>query len=566
MIKGIGVSGGIGIGTAVVIKQQAASYEEHAADPAAEKNRFHQALEQFCEQTEKLAEEMAQSAGEKEGEILRGHILMVKDPFMQSQIEEQIDAGSSAEAAVDFACTLFIQMFESSGDELTIQRAADVRDIRQRLFELLTNSGSSALSALPMGTVLVAEDLTPSMTAQMDKAAIAGIVTQNGGRTSHSAILARALRIPAVLQVENAAGRIQNGDKIALDGSSGEVWINPNSEQLAELEEKKKSYEALTAELRTLVGKPTQTADGKQAELCANMGTPSDLPAVLENDCEGIGLFRTEFLFMDRDKAPTLEEQFEVYKKVVTALEGKPVIIRTLDVGGDKDIPYLGMKQEENPFLGFRAVRYCLKNQALFHDQLKALVMAAAFGDLRIMVPLVTTVTEVREVKAMIASIQAECQEEGISFGKTIPLGVMIETPAACMIADLLAKETDFFSIGTNDLTQYVMAADRGNQEAAYLYSTYDPAVLRSIERIISSAHTSKIPVGMCGEAAADPLLTPLLLAYGLDEFSVSAPSVLPTRRTIARWNMPEAGQVAEHVRSLSTAEEIQTYLESVQK
>ena len=566
MMMGIGVSDGIGIGTAVVIRQQAVVYEDRAADPAAEQQRFQKALEQFCQNTEKLAEEIERTAGEKEGEILRGHILMMQDPFMQGQIKEQIDSGSSAESSVNFACELFINMFEASGDDLTMQRAADVRDIRQRLFDLLTDAKTQDLSKLPPHSILVAEDLTPSMTARMDKSAIAGIVTQNGGRTSHSAILARALRIPAVLQVENAAARIQNGDLVALDGSSGEVAIRPDEALLGQFQKKKQAYDSSLLELHTLIGKPAQTVDGHRVELFANIGSPKDLPSVLENDCEGIGLFRTEFLFMDREKAPSLEEQFEAYQNVVTAMNGKPVIIRTLDVGGDKDIPYLGLKKEENPFLGFRAVRYCLQNEALYHDQLKALVMASAYGDLRIMIPLVTTVSEVRAVKAMVQSIREECQKEGISIGKTIPVGVMIETPAACMIADYLAEEADFFSIGTNDLTQYTMAVDRGNPDVAYLYSTYDPAVLRAIEHTISCARKARIPAGMCGESAADPLLTPLLISYGLDEFSVSPSSALSAKKAITQWNLSEANEAAEHIRSLRTAEEVKNYLIQIQK
>ena len=566
MMKGIGVSGGIGIGTAVVIRQQAAVYEDHSADPAAEKARFQNALEQFCQTTEKLAEDIERNAGEKESEILRGHILMVQDPFMQAQINDQIDSGSSAEAAINFACDLFINMFEASGDDLTMQRAADVRDIRQRLFELLTGAKTPELSALPPGTVLVAEDLTPSMTARIDKSAITGIITQNGGRTSHSAILARALRIPAVLQAANVVDLIHSGDTVALDGDSGEIFHCPDKVQLQQLNEKKHTYDKLASGLQAFVGKPTRTADGRSVELCANIGSPADLDAVIENDCEGIGLFRTEFLFMDRDKAPTLEEQFEAYKKVVAAMHGKPVIIRTLDVGGDKDIPYLGMKQEENPFLGFRAVRYCLQNEALYHDQLKALLMASSYGDLRIMIPLVTNVSEVCAVKAMVQSIREECRAAGTPIGEATKVGVMIETPAACMIADYLAEEADFFSIGTNDLTQYTMAVDRGNPDVAYLYSTYDPAVLRSIAHVISCAHNAGIPAGMCGESAADPLLAPLLLSYGLDEFSVSAPSALSTRRTLSLWNMEEANRAAEHVRSLRTAEDVQKYLAAIQK
>lgn len=418
------------------------------------------------------------------------------------------------------------------------------------------------ISQVPSGTVLVARDLTPSMTAGIHPENIAGILTEVGGRTSHSAILARAMEIPAVLSIDGICNIVKNGDKVVLDGNCGQAIVNPDEVTMKAFEQKLEAYQQEKVLLTEYAGKPSITKDGIKVELVCNIGKPEDAKKVMECDGEGVGLFRTEFLFMDRDNIPTEEEQFEAYKTVAEAMKGKPVIIRTLDIGGDKAIPYLGLEAEENPFLGFRAIRFCLQRKDIYKVQLRALVRASAFGKIKIMVPLVTCVEELRQVKAMVADIMKELDSENVTYNKNLEIGVMMETAAACMIADILAKEAAFFSIGTNDLTGYTMAVDRGNAKAAYLYSTYQPAVLRSIKRIIECGKKEGIMVGMCGEAAADPKLIPLLLAFGLDEFSVSATSVLKTRKAIANCDVSECKVLADKVMQCTTEEEVLNLLD----
>ena len=568
MYTGIGASAGIGIGSVVVVKEPSLAYNNVAiSDAAAEKARFNEALEKCIAKTQAMAEDMKTRVGEKEAEILEGHVLLLMDPEMSSQIESNIENEKMcAEAAVEQTCDLFAQMFSSLEDEMFQQRATDVCDIKTRLLKILLDVEDVDLASVPEGTVLVAEDLTPSMTAGINPANVAGVLTEIGGKTSHSAILARALEIPAVLSIEGIVSKVENGQKVVLDGTSGHVFLSPDEATLAEYTEKREKYLEEKAALAAFIGKESSTADGRVVELCANIGKPEDALKVVECDGEGVGLFRTEFLFMDRPQVPTEDEQFEAYKKVAETLEGKPVIIRTLDIGGDKEIPYLGLGKEENPFLGFRAIRLCLQREDLYRPQLRALLRASAFGDIKIMVPMVTCVDEFRAVKTMLKEIMAELDEKSIPYNKDIKVGIMVETPAASLMADVFAKEADFFSIGTNDLTQYTMAVDRGNPDVAYLYSTYNPAVLRSIERVIKAGKEGGAMVGMCGEAAADPLLTPLLLSFGLDEFSVSATYILATRQTLSLWTMEEANAVAEKAMSMATEAEIQEYLKSVAK
>lgn len=568
MYTGIGASAGIGIGSVVIVKEPSLAYDNvTVSDAVAEKERFNNALEKCIAKTQAMAEDMKTRVGAKEAEILEGHVLLLMDPELTGQIETNIENEKMcAEAAVEQVCDMYAQMFSSIEDEMFQQRATDVCDIKTRLLKILLDVEDLDLAAVPQGTVLVAEDLTPSMTAGINPANVVGVLTEIGGKTSHSAILARALEIPAVLSIEGIVSKVENGQKVILDGSTGQVFASPDEDTLKEYTAKREEYLAEKAALQAFVGKESATADGHVVELCANIGKPEDALKVVECDGEGIGLFRTEFLFMDRPQVPTEDEQFEAYKKVAETLEGKPVIIRTLDIGGDKEIPYLGLAKEENPFLGFRAVRLCLKRDDLYRPQLRALLRASAYGEIKIMVPMISCIDELRAVKAMIEEIKAELDEKGIPYNKDIQVGIMVETPAASLMADAFAKEADFFSIGTNDLTGYTMAADRGNPDVAYLYSTYNPAVLRSIERVIKAGKAEGTMVGMCGEAAADPLLTPLLLSFGLDEFSVSATSILATRKTISLWTMEEANAVAEKAMTLVTEEEVREYLESVAK
>ncbi|MGN0476008.1 MAG: phosphoenolpyruvate--protein phosphotransferase [Ruminococcus sp.] len=567
MLKGINASEGIGIGKVMLIEEVNLSYEKKkVTDTQGEIERYRNALDAFCKKTEKQAENIKKTVGEKEAEILLGHLLMIKDPGMSSSIEGNITNGCCAEEAVEQVCDMFIGIFSMADDELTKQRASDIEDIKTGLIATLLGKEEADIASAPGGTVLVAKDLTPSMTSCIVKENIVGIVTEIGGKTSHSAILARAMEIPAVLSVDNAFEILNNGDEIIVDGSHGEVIENPSVGEISAYRDKTILFKKEKEELKKFLGKETVTSDGVKVELCCNIGKPDDADAVISKTGEGVGLFRTEFLYMDSTSQPSEDEQFEAYKKTALKLGDKPLIIRTLDVGGDKDIPYLGLKKEDNPFMGFRAVRYCLNRPDIYKPQLRALLRASAFGNIKIMVPLVTCLEEFTGVKALIKEIMADLDKEGIQYNKDIEIGVMIETPAGAMVADLLAEEADFFSIGTNDLTGYTMAVDRGNPDVAYLYSPFQPAVLRMIKKTIEEGNAKEIPVGMCGEAASDPLLIPLLISFGLDEFSVSATSVLKTRKIISLWSKKEADEVAKKAMTLKTEKEVVEYLTSVAK
>ncbi len=564
MNKGIAGSAGYGVGKVVIISDAKPEYENRTiTDTDAEIKRYDDAVAAFTEKTHAMAEAMKESVGEHNAEILEGHILLLTDPGMDEITKGAIMSGTCAEAAFESTCDMFAGMFQMADDELTRQRATDIGDIKVRMLKILTGTPDVNISEVPAGTILVAEDLTPSMTAGIVKENVAGIITAVGGKTSHSAILARALEIPAVLSVDGIVDMVSDGMTAVVDGCDGICILDPSQEEVDEYQAKREKYLSDKALLEVYRGKDTVTADGAKVHLYGNIGNPEDAKQVAACDGEGVGLFRTEFLFMGASELPSEEEQFQAYKAAAETMEGREVIIRTLDVGGDKDIPYLGLEKEDNPFLGFRAVRYCLQNKDSYRVQLRALLRASAFGDIKIMVPLVTCVDEIRSVKALVKELMAELDAENIAYNKDIQVGAMIETPAASLIADLLAKEADFFSIGTNDLTQYTMAVDRGNAKVAYLYSSYNPAVLRSMKNIIEAANAAGIMVGMCGEAAADPLLIPLLISFGLGEFSVSATSVLATRGTIAKWSKAEADELAAKALSLATEAEVAELLKA---
>lgn len=563
MLKGVGASAGIGIGKVICIREQNLDYSQvQYQGREQEKARLKQAVETFCEKTQRMAEDIRQRVGQKESEILSGQVMMLSDPFMVSQMEDAIQSGSCAEAAVDTVCQMYIEMFSNVEDELMKQRATDIGDIKTRMLRLLLGVESVDMASLPKGTVLAAKDLTPSMTVGLQKENISAIITEVGGKTSHSAILARALEIPAVLGIPDALQQLTDGQTAIVDGATGQVLTEPDAETLyhyTKLQEEQLRQKAMLSIYRD---KPTTDASGRSYQLYANIGSVMEAQAALENGAEGIGLFRTEFLFMDRPAMPDEEEQLEAYSSVSHLMKGKEVIIRTLDVGGDKEVSYLKMGSEQNPFLGWRAIRYCLSEQPLFKTQLRALLRAGAQErNIKIMLPLVTGVQEIRAARSLLEECKQELSREGLEYDPKIALGVMIETPAAALTADLMAKEADFFSIGTNDLTQYTIAVDRGNAKVEQLYTTLHPAVLRSIRGIIHAAKQAKIPVGMCGESAADPLLIPLLMQFGLDEFSVSASSVLKTRKTISEWNREQVEQVAEQAMQLSTPQELDEYL-----
>ena len=529
MYKGIAGSEGIGIGNVVIIEEHEIVIEnKKITDTDAEIARLQGAIEKFVNDTNAMADRMEKTVGAKDADILRGHIQMLQDPTIEEQITALIVSEKiTAEKALDQVLEQTAEIFAQIPDELLQQRATDFRDIKARILKILLGIEDYDISAAPAGTVLVAHDLTPSMTAGIVAENIAGILTEVGGRTSHSAILARAMEIPAVLSIDGICTSVKNGDRVVLNGTSGEAIVNPDAETEQKfaglLEEYKKEKELL----KKFAGVPTVSADGTKVELVCNIGKPEDAKKAVECDGEGIGLFRTEFLFMDRDTIPTEEEQFEAYKSVAETMKGKPVIIRTLDIGGDKEIPYLGLEKEDNPFLGYRAIRFCLQRTDIYNTQLRALVRASAFGGIKIMVPLVTGVDELRSVKAMVADIMKELDAEGIAYNKNLEIGIMMETPAACMMADVLAKEAAFFSIGTNDLTQYTLAIDRQNSKLDNIYDSHHP----------------------------------LLLAFGLDEFSVSATSVLKTRKTIADSSMAECKALADKVMACATEAEVQAVL-----
>ena len=564
MLKGTNASSGIGIGNAVIVEEKELVIKrETVRDAAAEVERFKGALDLTLKKTEELAADLATRVGEKEAEIMQGHMMLLMDPMLTGEIETAITGESiCAEYAIEQVCTTYADLFASMDDELMQQRATDMRDIKTRMQRELLGVESVDIASLPAGTILVAKDLTPSMTAGIKPENVAGIVTELGGKTSHSAILARALEIPAVVAVPDLMNQVENGHVIVLDGSEGTVYIDPDQNVVDDFSAKREKFLKEKKELEQYIGKPTVTKDGVRIELVANIGKPEDLEKVLQYDGEGVGLFRTEFLFMDRTAMPTEEEQFEAYKTVAEGLTGKPVIIRTLDIGGDKEIPYMGLTKDENPFLGYRAIRFCLdRKDDVYKPQLRALLRASAYGNIKIMVPMVTCIEELREAKALIEEIKKELDEQNIPYKKDIEVGIMVETAAASLMADVFAKEAAFFSIGTNALTQYTMSVDRGNDKVSYLYSTFNPAVLRSIKRIITCGREAGIMVGMCGEAASDPLMIPLLLAFGLNEFSMSASAILYSRKLITGYSTQELQAVADKAMSFATAAEVELYM-----
>lgn len=566
-MRGTGASSGIGIGKAVVVRDEKPEVVQVSiSDKDKEVKRFEDVLAKITEATMEMAESLANKVGGKEAEILNGHVLLLSDPMLSEEIKQKIQNESvNAEFAVDSVYDMYAGMFASMDDELMQQRATDMKDLKVRILKGLLGMADVDVARLPEGSILVAEDLTPSMTAGLNPQTVYGIVTELGGRTSHSAILSRALEIPAVVAISGLLENIHDGDTVCFDGDKGEVVIRPDADTLAEYEKKKEAYLLEKKELENYKGKPSVTKDGRKVEIVANIGKPEDAQRALEYDAEGVGLFRTEFLFMDRENAPTEEEQFEAYKKVATLMKDKPVIIRTLDIGGDKEIPYLGIEQDENPFLGYRAIRLCLdRKEDLYRPQLRALLRASAFGDIRIMIPLITCVDEIREAKALIREIMGDLDRENIAYNKDIQVGIMIETAASSIMADVFAKEVDFFSIGTNDLTQYTMCVDRGNAKVSYLYSPLNPAVLRSLKRVITSAKEAGIMVGMCGEAAADPLLIPLLLVWGLDEFSMSASSILKSRKLVTNSSIADLEKIEKEVMKFTTEKEVREYMEKV--
>ncbi|MDO4404176.1 MAG: phosphoenolpyruvate--protein phosphotransferase [Atopobiaceae bacterium] len=567
MFEGVNASDGIGIGVArVAVAPDLSFTPTKPEDPELEMARFIAARDKFVDATNAQIERMIANGLEKEAGIMTAHIEFGTDDGIKDMVEAAIDAGQCAEQAVSEAYDMYYNMFAAMEDELFRERAADVADVKVGLLADLLGKEVVDLSSLPENSIVVVDELTPSMTADIDKDNVAAIITETGGRTSHAAIICRALEIPAVLSVEGATKNIATGDLVIVDGAKGTVIVDPSSDELAEYRDKAKKLAKEKAALEAFRGIPTKTADGIVKLLVANIGNPNDANAAVEHDAEGVGLFRSEFLFMDAQELPSEDEQFAAYQKVALRMKDQPVIIRTLDVGGDKEIPYMDLPKEENPFLGYRAIRYCLNNPEEYKVQLRALLRASAFGDVEIMVPLVTCIDEIRKVKALVEECKAELDARGVKYNPNIKIGTMVETPAAAWIADDLAAECDFFSIGTNDLIGYTMCADRGQDKVAYLYNPYQPAVLRSLQRIIGEANKAGIMVGMCGEAAADPLFIPVLIGFGLDEFSVSAPSILKARRIISQWTKAEADALVTKIMQYKTDAEVKAALQAAAK
>ena len=572
MLRGIGTSGGIGIGHVLLIsgmKADDGKGDEPGAvdepfDATVQKELYDNARQQFIDNTNSMIDSLKAklNGDDNTALILKNQIYLADDEELIKNVHECIENDNmTAVSAIRQVCDMYAGMFASMDSEVMRQRAADVEDVRDRLLSILTGSESVDLSSLPDGTVIVADELRPSITANMDTEHVVGIVAMKGGETSHAAILARALEIPAVLSVADICSSVCDGDDIIVDGEYGEVFVRPLDKTLAIYRKKKLRYDERIEELKQYIDKDTKTRDGERFCLAANIGNDKDCSKAMSLGAEGVGLFRTEFFFLEGNSMPSEETQFEAYKRAAVLAKGKFVTIRTLDIGGDKDIPYMGLVKESNPFLGYRAIRYCLGRVDVFITQLKAIIRASAYGNIRIMIPLVTNVDEVVSTKKIISDICKDFDRKEIPYDKNIQVGVMIETPAAAMIADILATKVDFFSIGTNDLTQYTMAVDRGNENVAYLYSVYNPAVLRSIRHIISCARQAGIEVGMCGEAAANPGMIPLLISFGLDEFSVSPSRILETRKNIAGWTRKEADSVANNVMLLETEKEVANYL-----
>lgn len=565
MLRGIGTSKGIGIGKALIIhKCKNAVSRVKIKDTEAEVDKFNEAVEKFIQETNELVDKLSQklNGDDKNALVLKNQEYLIRDPEFTSGVISAITNDKlNAEAAVEDTCEMLKNIFLSFNNDTMTQRVADIEDMKQRLIAIMQGQKNIDLTKLSDNTVIIADEIHPSMTANMDTEHIAGIISEKGGDTSHASILARALEIPAVLSVKDICSKIAEGEEVIVDGAYGEVFVNPTPITLKIYNKKKKAYDERVKELKKYIDKQTVTKDGRKVMLAANIGNADEAAKAVKAGAEGVGLFRTEFLFMNKQALPTEDEQYNEYKKAAVVLDGRQLTIRTLDIGGDKDIPYMGLTKELNPFLGYRAIRFCLDRVDIFTTQLRAVLRASAYGNIRIMIPMITSVTEVQAVKKIINGICRDLDKKDIKYDKDIKIGVMIETPAAAIMADVLAHEVDFFSIGTNDLTQYTLAVDRGNENVAYLYSALNPAVIRSIKYIIECAHNAGIEAGMCGEAAADERMIPLLLNFGLDEFSVTVSRVLETRKEIASWSSKEVKEITENVMNYSEEKEVSNYL-----
>lgn len=562
--KGIGASPGVALGKALVVEHSELVIEKKSIDNVeAEIAKLEDAVAVSKEELVKVKEKASEELGAEEAEIFEAHLLVLEDPELIGSAIDKIKTESvNAEYALNEIKEMFVSMFESMDNEYMKERAADIKDVTNRILRHILGIKVVDLSALSEEVVLIAHDLTPSDTATMNKKMVLGFLTDIGGRTSHTAIMSRTLEIAAIVGLNDITSKVKDGDFVVFNGDTGEVIVNPDEETINKYTELKAKYEDERKALQLLKGKPSVTLDGKHVELAGNIGTPNDIEGLIKNDAEGVGLYRTEFLYMDRDSFPTEEIQYEAYKAVLEGMDGKPIVIRTLDIGGDKELSYLSMEPEMNPFLGYRAIRLCLDRKDIFKTQLRALYRASVHGRLRIMFPMISSLEELLQAKEVVKEVLAELDSEGVAYAKDVEIGMMIEVPSAAVISDVLAKHVDFFSIGTNDLIQYTCAVDRMNQKISYLYNQFNPAVLRLIKTVIDNAHKEGKRAGMCGESAGDQKMIPILLGMGLDEFSMSPISILPARKLITSVKESDMKKLADDVFNMGTAEEIKSYIE----
>ncbi|HDA3379135.1 TPA: phosphoenolpyruvate--protein phosphotransferase [Staphylococcus aureus] len=560
LIKGIAASDGVAIAKAYLLVEPDLTFDknEKVTDVEGEVAKFNNAIEASKVELTKIRNNAEVQLGADKAAIFDAHLLVLDDPELIQPIQDKIkNENANAASALTDVTTQFVTIFESMDNEYMKERAADIRDVSKRVLSHILGVELPNPSMIDESVVIVGNDLTPSDTAQLNKEFVQGFATNIGGRTSHSAIMSRSLEIPAIVGTKSITQEVKQGDMIIVDGLNGDVIVNPTEDELIAYQDKRERYFADKKELQKLRDADTVTVDGVHAEIAANIGTPNDLPGVIENGAQGIGLYRTEFLYMGRDQMPTEEEQFEAYKEVLEAMDGKRVVVRTLDIGGDKELSYLNLPEEMNPFLGYRAIRLCLAQQDIFRPQLRALLRASVYGKLNIMFPMVATINEFREAKAILLEEKENLKNEGHDISDDIELGIMVEIPATAALADVFAKEVDFFSIGTNDLIQYTLAADRMSERVSYLYQPYNPSILRLVKQVIEASHKEGKWTGMCGEMAGDETAIPLLLGLGLDEFSMSATSILKARRQINGLSKNEMTELANRAVDCATQEEV---------
>lgn len=565
-LSGIAASNGIALAKAFRLETPDLTVEKTTIEDAGQEvQRFQSALSKASAELEMIKERTAAQISDKEAAIFGAHLLVLNDPELVGPITDKIKSDKvNAEFALKETADMFIAMFESMDSEYMKERAADIRDVAKRVTAHLLGVSIQSPSLIAEEVIILAEDLTPSDTVQLNPEFVKGFVTDIGGRTSHSAILARTLEIPAVVGAKKVMETIENGTFMIVDGLEGEVLIDPDAATIEQYEQKKASFDRQKAEWAKLKNEATVTKDGQPVELGANIGTPKDATGAVDNGAEAIGLYRTEFLYMGRDTFPTEDEQADAYTAVLKAMDGKPTVVRTLDIGGDKELSYLDLPKELNPFLGLRAIRLCLEMPDMFRTQLRALLRASVHGNLKIMFPMIATLEEFRAAKAMVLEEKEKLSADGIPVSDSIEIGIMVEIPSTAVMADTFAKEVDFFSIGTNDLIQYTLAADRMNENVSYLYQPYNPAILRLVKMVIDASHKEGKWTGMCGEMAGDEIAIPILLGLGLDEFSMSASSILKAREQISNLSKAEMATHTERILSLATAEEVEAYVKDI--